>query len=127
MSSVRWVSLDPAGRRGGERGVCRQDTLWPGDPGQTAGLSLPVGTRGSRADGLRGQLEWEAQCSAILPAEPGVGRHTGGVQVRGGIIGMAPPPLQLGETVRLRRQLQVRHLRMLMVMCMRGPKLKRRL
>ena len=34
---------------------------------------------------------------------------------------------QLGEMVRLRRQLHVRHLRMLMVMCMRGPKLKSRL
>lgn len=36
-------------------------------------------------------------------------------------------PPQLGEMVRRRRQLHVRHLRMLMVMCMRGPKLKRRL
>lgn len=36
-------------------------------------------------------------------------------------------PIQLGEMVRRRRQLHVRHLRMLMVMCMRGPKLKSRL
>lgn len=36
-------------------------------------------------------------------------------------------PLQLGEMVRLRRQLHVKHLRMFIVMCMRGPKLKRRL
>lgn len=34
---------------------------------------------------------------------------------------------QFGEMVRLRKQLHVRHLRMLMVMCMRGPKLKSRL
>lgn len=37
------------------------------------------------------------------------------------------PLLQSGEMVRLRRQLQVRHLRMLMVMCIREPKLNSRL
>lgn len=51
----------------------------------------------------------------------GGGQQTG--RVRGGF---GHPP-QLGEMVRLRRQLHVRHLRMLIVMCMRGPKLKSRL
>lgn len=50
-------------------------------------------------------------------------QHTGRFRLRGRIEGH----LQLGEMVRLRRQLHVKHLRMLIVMCMRGPKLKRRL
>lgn len=75
---------------------------------QVTGSILPARPKTSGGEGTE-ELRW--------------GQHTGRLRVRGRTEGH----LQLGEMVRLRRQLHVKHLRMLMVMCMRGPKLKSRL
>lgn len=86
-----------------------------------AKLIVVVSLNEKKAAPLSSQGYWlYSTCFAPKPQEKAVGNGWGQQ-------GRIRHPLQLGEMVRRRRQLHVRHLRMLMVMCMRGPKLKRRL